>query len=175
MLQNTRSFEKNSFIRFLRFSQIRPLSASAYEQAKTAYERYINYIQLCSDPEILSGIYALYVGKGENTSDRYPVRIRESSFGNEIVTSVRHCIDKIRNENGLVESKPSCGHGLRKENHNPEVSDLFGGAIYPHDLMEIAASMQGLGVGRCLDGSQAFWDMFVESIAWMLNVRINKS
>lgn len=115
MLQNTRSFEKNSFIRFLRFSQIRPLSASEYEQAQTAYERYINYIQLCSDPKILSGIYALYAGKGENTSDRYPVRIHESSFENEIVTLVRHCIDKIRNENGLVESKPSCGHGLRKK------------------------------------------------------------
>ncbi len=70
MLQNTRSFEKNSFIRFLRFSQIRPLSASEYEQAQTAYERYINYIQLCPDPKILSGIYALYAGKGESTSDR---------------------------------------------------------------------------------------------------------
>ena len=84
-------------------------------------------------------------------------------------------VDKIRNENGLIKSKPSCGHGLRKENRNSEVADLFGGAIYPHDLMEIAASMQGLGVGRCLDGSQAFGDLFVESIAWMLNVRINKS
>lgn len=31
---------------------------------------------------------------------------------------------------------------------NSEVADLFGGAIYPHDLMEIAASMQGLGVGQ---------------------------
>ena len=61
------------------------------------------------------------------------------------------------------------------KNRNSEVSDLFGGAIYLHDLMEIAASIQGLGVGRCLDGSQAFGDIFVESIAWMLNVRINKS
>ncbi|MDY4931243.1 MULTISPECIES: hypothetical protein [Alistipes] len=103
------------------------------------------------------------------------IGISKSSFGNEIVTSVRHWIDKIRNENGLIKSKPSCGHGLRKENRNSEVADLFGGAIYPHDLMEIAASMQGLGVGRCLDGSQAFGDLFVESIAWMLNVRINKS
>ena len=33
--------------------------------------------------------------------------------------------------------------------------------------------MQGLGVGRCLDGSQASLDMFVESFSWMFNVRIN--
>ena len=43
----------------------------------------------------------------------------------------------------------------------------------PTDLMEIVTSMQGLGVGRCLDGSQASLDMFVESFSWMFNVRIN--
>lgn len=61
MLQNTRSFEKNSFIRFLRFSQIRPLSASAYEQAQTAYERYINYIQRLFRPGKLSPADTLHM------------------------------------------------------------------------------------------------------------------
>ena len=51
MLRNTRSFEKNSFIRFLRLSQVRSLFASEYEQAQTAYERYINVFSGCSDPE----------------------------------------------------------------------------------------------------------------------------
>ena len=61
MLRNTRSFEKNSFIRFLRLSQVRSLFASEYEQAQTAYERYINCIQRLFRPGKLSPADTLHM------------------------------------------------------------------------------------------------------------------
>ena len=175
MLQNTRSFEKNSFIRFLRFSQIRPLSASAYEQAQTAYEHYINYIQRLFRPGKLSPADTLHM-MAKLRIKLIAIQEEPVKVAPEIESLLWVVIALTNFEMKMVWLRVNhlavmdCG-----KNRNSEVSDLFGRAIYPHDLMEIAASMQGLGVGRCLDGSQAFWDIFVESIAWMLNVRINES
>ena len=56
--------------------------------------------------------YNSYDGKVKNKVDSNPRRTGKSGSGNGIVTSGSHCIDKFRNKNGLVESKPSCGHGL---------------------------------------------------------------
>ena len=108
MLRNTRSFEKNSFIRFLRLSQVRSLFASEYEQAQTAYERYINCIQRLFRPGKLSPADTLHM--------MAKLRIKLIAIQEEPVKVAPEMESLLRAAialtNGLVESKPSCGHGL---------------------------------------------------------------
>lgn len=42
----------------------------------------------------------------------------------------------------------------------------------PTDLMELVAGMQGLGIGRLIDGSMVSVQTFAEAVAWLFNVRI---
>ena len=81
-----------------------------------------------------------------------------------------HCIEGIRDENGLVESKPSCSHGLRKKIAIPKSPIYWAKQLHLQILWEIAVPMQELGAGRCLDGSQTSLDLFVEGFTWMINI-----
>ena len=75
-----------------------------------------------------------------------------------------HCIEGIRDENGLVESKPSCSHGLRKKIAIPKSPIYWAKQFTPTDLMGDSSA------GRCLDGSQTSLDLFVEGFTWMINI-----
>ena len=174
MLQNTRSFEKivlSVFCVFRRYD-LSPLRNT------NKHKRHTNVISIIfsfAPTRKFSLAYTLYM-LAKVGIRLIGIRYESVKVASETKLLLRSAIALTKFEMKMVWLRVNhlavmdCG-----KNRNSEVSDLFGGAIYPHDLMEIAASMQGLGVGRCLDGSQTFCDIFVESIAWMLHVRINKS
>ena len=174
MLRNTRSFEKNSFIRFLRLSQVRSLFASEYEQAQTAYERYINCIQRLFRPGKLSPSDTLHM-MAKLRIKLIAIQEEPVKVAPEMESLLRAAIALTNFEIKMVWLKVShpAVMDCSKKVALPKSPIYLAEQFTPTDLMEIVTSMQGLGVGRCLDGSQASLDMFVESFSWMFNVRIN--
>ena len=128
MLRNTRSFEKNSFIRFLRLSQVRSLFASEYEQAQTAYERYINCIQRLFRPGKLSPADTLHM-MAKLKIKLIAIQEEPVKVAPEMESLLRAAIALTNFEIKMVWLKVS--HPAVMD-CSKKVSDLFGRTIYAH-------------------------------------------
>ena len=171
MLQNTRSFEKNSFIRFLRLSQVRSLFASEYEQAQTAYERYINCIQRLFRPGKLSPADTLHM-MAKLRIKLIAIQEEPVKVAPEMESLLRAAIALTNFEIKMVWLKVNhpvvmdCGRKSQFRN----LRFIGQSNLHLQILWEIAVPMQELGAGRCLDGSQTSLDLFVEGFTWMINI-----
>ena len=81
-----------------------------------------------------------------------------------------HCIEGIRDENGLVESKHPVVMDCGRKSQFRNLRFIGQSNLHLQILWEIAVPMQELGAGRCLDGSQTSLDLFVEGFTWMINI-----
>ena len=173
MSRNTRSLEKSGFLRFVHLSLTRPLSERELKEAGIAYERYVGCVQRLLLPGKFSPADTLHALASARMR---LVCIRDGTVKvpAELSPLLEAAIKMTEFEMRMVylrvthPSVISCS----EESRIPKSPLYLAEPFTPTDLMEIATAMQGLGVGRCSDGSTASVEMFAEGFAWLFNVRI---
>lgn len=173
MLQHTRSLEKNSFIRLVRLSLTRPLSERELKEAESACGRYVSNVQRLLEPQRLSAADTLHALA---RSKMRLVRLRDGAvkIQPELLPLLAAAIEMTEFEIQMVHLRITHPAIMNTEKGAPQPKSpiYLAEGFTLTDLMEVATAMQGLGVGRLIDGSAVSVETFVEQIAWLFNVRV---
>ena len=173
MSRNTRTLEKNRFVRFVRLSLVRPLSGRELCEAETSYERYAGSVQRLLVPGRFSPADTLHTPA---RAKMRLVRLRDAAakVPSELLPLLDAAIELTKFEMRMIHLRvvhPDIMNAP-KDARCPKFPIYLADGFTPTDLMELVAGMQGLGVGRLIDGSKVNVEMFAEAVAWLFNVRI---
>ena len=173
MSRNTRTLEKNRFVCLVRLSIVRPLSERELCEAETSYERYVGSVQRLLVPGRFSPADTLHTLA---RAKMRLVRLRDAAakVPSELLPLLDAAIELTKFEIRMIHLRvvhPDIMNAP-EDARCPKSPIYLAEGFTPTDLMELVAGMQGLGVGRLIDGSMVSVETFAEAVAWLFNVRI---
>ena len=160
MSRNTRTLEKNRFVHLVCLSLVQPLSERELCEAETSYERYVGGVQRLLVPGRCSPADTLHTLA---RAKMRLVRLRDAAakVPSELLPLLDAAIELTKFEIRMIHLRVV----------HPDIMNAPEDARCPKSPIYLAG-MQGLGVGRLIDGSKASVQTFAEAVAWLFNVRI---
>ena len=147
MSRNTRTLEKNRFVHLVCLSLVQPLSERELCEAETSYERYVGSVQRLLVPGRCSPADTLHT----------LARLRDAAakVPSELLPLLDAAIELTKFEIRMIHLRvihPDIMNAP-EDARCPKSPIYLAEGFTPKDLMELVAGMQGLGVGRLIDGS----------------------